>query len=98
MAYKNTLIEALAGVVIGSGAWGAYQYFEQHPRSDKRFKLCLSFDKKQCPAESTYIQGNSLILIEDWINKECAHYKRRNSIVKNGLGDTAVADVTCTGQ
>jgi hypothetical protein len=86
-------------VVIAAGLGVAFRYWEQsRPLADASYRLCVASDQKACPPQTVFVQDFGPDAVVAWVNKECARYKRRETIEEEPTKDCncALIEVKCT--
>jgi len=100
-----------AATIIG-GMWVLSTYMQTPDvRTEVTYTLCVGPNNKWCPADAIYLKGyvpmalgaNATTVtrntVADWVNRECAQYRRKNTFWGSGgmeECDCAVVQVKCT--
>ena len=87
MASRSAQTAALivAGILALTAGMGIrYVYSNYFIPKQVSYRLCVGSDAKSCPPQTVFVQNSNPLAVTDWINKECAKYKRRETIEPEG--------------
>jgi hypothetical protein len=97
---RQIVTMSVAGLVaIAAGIGAGYLYSNRPVPKEVSYRVCLGTDAKLCPPQTVFVQNIGLEPVADWVNKQCARYKKRETIESEGPTkecDCALVEVKCT--
>lgn len=92
------VVAGLAAVV--AAGWAVFTYFNKSgAKTEVTYQLCVAPEPTGCPPQTVFVRGAGPDIISTWVNHECAKYKRRDSLWRDGPTkcNCIVVQVTCSG-
>jgi hypothetical protein len=82
---RQIVTMSVAGLVaIAAGIGAGYLYSNRPGPKEVSYRVCLGSDAKLCPPQTVFVLNIGLEPIADWVNMQCAKYKRRETIESDG--------------
>jgi hypothetical protein len=98
---QELVIWVVAGLLaLGAGLGGAYVYANYFGPKEIAYRVCFGQDANRCPKDTVFVHdiGIGQQPLVDWVGRQCAKFKRRQTIASEGPADCncEIVQVTCS--
>jgi hypothetical protein len=96
--HQELVIWVAAGLLaLGAGLGGAYVYANYFGPKEIAYRVCLGQDVGRCPKDTVFVRDIGPQPVLDWVGRQCAKFKRRQTIASEGPPDCncELVQVTC---